>query len=66
MAHIIRAQTVPGGAGGSQVFLHSPNGEIDVQYYEENGRLLSGPHSSIEMILTVSQIANSIHRAQAV
>jgi hypothetical protein len=66
MAHMIRAQTVPGGAGGSQVFLHPPNGDIDVEYFEENGLPLSNTISSIGVFLTVLQTANSIRRAQAV
>lgn len=66
MVPILRAQTVPGGTGGSQVFLHPPNSESGVQYYEENGWLLLSSHSSIVVILTVLQIANSIHLAQTV
>jgi hypothetical protein len=66
MAHIIRAQTVPGGARGSQVVLHPSNRDIDVQYFEETGWLHQVIRSYIGVFLTVSQTANSIYRAQAV
>lgn len=66
MAHIIRAQTAPGGAGASQAVLHPPNREIDVQYLEEKGWSLPRICASTGVFLTLSQTAHGISRAQAV